>query len=619
MIFQRTLLALFITSTLAACGSSSSDNSTTPDSEAAVSTKTLSGKVADGYLQNATVCLDLNKNKECDADEPSAVSTEGGVFSLEGVTQEQIDLFPLLVKIIKGQTIDEDNPGVVLTKDYTLSAPAGYSFVSPLTTMVQSEIEKGSTEEEAKTTVQGKLGTTLNISNDYIAGKTSSDSTAEEKEEFEKLHKIAQVTATVIANNIEKLESTASESDISVDQLVSLIISEVFSSLAAITSTVASSDNFDASTLATDIDALHIAITTGALVEKIAKNDAEKNALAIQLVNIIKVEGINWFWSEDQSNNDIALDYGTIKLNDDGSFEDIEYQLNVGKTAFELSDETFDAEGLYVLSAEGWESRNDTLSNISINVNNSVTLETVSTILNETITGKALNISGMKVNSILQETAGDGSWSHAIAEDIVFPEGSIAYDLSFTQNAVIYGFSAGSWCNDDRKNALDGMCNGVTYKPKGENSEPWAVTMDELIIDVAYDMSSNWSEFHGTGVSWFDGGAIYAELVAGGTVNYYNILWTGGVQEKIASSTWTEITVNNEKLIKITAPQSITKAGSQFNPEDGTFYLTEMNGHVRVSWAESNDERSEYVFDSATKEFILGNIDLSLLPIPTPQ
>ena len=51
------------------CGGSSSTNTSSADTTSVTKT-TIKGKVADGYLENAKVCLDKNNNLACDEDEP---------------------------------------------------------------------------------------------------------------------------------------------------------------------------------------------------------------------------------------------------------------------------------------------------------------------------------------------------------------------------------------------------------------------------------------------------------------------------------------------------------------------------------------------------------------------
>ena len=43
----------------------------------------ISGRVADGYIRGAVICVDLDSDEACGDDEPSAVSGEGGSWSLE--------------------------------------------------------------------------------------------------------------------------------------------------------------------------------------------------------------------------------------------------------------------------------------------------------------------------------------------------------------------------------------------------------------------------------------------------------------------------------------------------------------------------------------------------------
>ena len=68
-------------------GSSSSsavdDGSTTEPPPTESTTKTLSGTIIDGLIKEATVCLDINANKQCDADEPTTTTADDGTFTLD--------------------------------------------------------------------------------------------------------------------------------------------------------------------------------------------------------------------------------------------------------------------------------------------------------------------------------------------------------------------------------------------------------------------------------------------------------------------------------------------------------------------------------------------------------
>jgi len=75
----RLLLVAFMSIFLAGCGGGGGGggggSSSIATEKALVATESeLTGKVIDGYISGATVCLDLNNNYTCDPDEASALS-----------------------------------------------------------------------------------------------------------------------------------------------------------------------------------------------------------------------------------------------------------------------------------------------------------------------------------------------------------------------------------------------------------------------------------------------------------------------------------------------------------------------------------------------------------------
>lgn len=100
-----------------------------------------SGTVIDGYLQNATVCVDVNGNKECDSTEARNNTNLNGHFSVTTLTAA-----PLVVGVTPGFTTDSlvmGQVGVQVTDDFFLTAPLHSSTVTPLTTLVQVGVEQG--------------------------------------------------------------------------------------------------------------------------------------------------------------------------------------------------------------------------------------------------------------------------------------------------------------------------------------------------------------------------------------------------------------------------------------------------------------------------------------------
>jgi len=152
---------------LAACGGGGGASG-----GAAASSATLSGVVADGYLRNAVVYLDLNGNNQLDADEPNTLSGPGGTFQLDPAGHDGTR-YPIGVEVVAGQTVDEDSPGQAITQGYTLSAPPNhFAFISPLTSLVWQEMQKNPTltVQDAEVRVRFKLGAgnELNLFQNYV-------------------------------------------------------------------------------------------------------------------------------------------------------------------------------------------------------------------------------------------------------------------------------------------------------------------------------------------------------------------------------------------------------------------------------------------------------------------
>jgi len=163
-------------------------------SAALPATTSLSGKVIDGYIEGAEVCLDLNTNQVCDPGEPKATTIEGGGYSLDttGLTEAQMKVAHLFTTVpdTAKDADDKDADGKVLTlkqagkSAFNLLAPvASYvavngvvpeAVISPLTTLVSHDmIAKGTTLDTAQTAVRTRLGLpeTTDLKQDFVVKK----------------------------------------------------------------------------------------------------------------------------------------------------------------------------------------------------------------------------------------------------------------------------------------------------------------------------------------------------------------------------------------------------------------------------------------------------------------
>lgn len=156
----RTILLSLSTAMLFGITGCSSGGSTGNDNtdKGAVDT-ILSGVGIDGYLSQATVCLDLNLDGYCQVgDEPASYTDESGKFSLTLTTAQKL-AYPEYAKapllIYSGYDVDT---GVDFTGKLKADLGAGQGInVSPISTIVKSIMDNNKTKEQADTFVKKML------------------------------------------------------------------------------------------------------------------------------------------------------------------------------------------------------------------------------------------------------------------------------------------------------------------------------------------------------------------------------------------------------------------------------------------------------------------------------
>lgn len=177
----------------------------------------LSGKVIDGYIGGATVCLDVNSNLRCDAGEPTATSAADGSYSL--TYEGSVDGMQILAVVAPGAV---DSELGTITKAFDLLAPAeNASVVTPLTTLVANEmLNRGIDAEEAQRAIKAQFNFEGDLlGRDFIA--------ANDTETLQ----VAQVVAASIAAVKEELRtvanSDASVAALSQKDMLKAVITEV--------------------------------------------------------------------------------------------------------------------------------------------------------------------------------------------------------------------------------------------------------------------------------------------------------------------------------------------------------------------------------------------------------
>lgn len=176
MMSTRIVLSSLVLSLLAACGGGGGGGSS-----AVSSSTTIAGTVIDGYIEGATVCLDLSSNAACDANEPTTITGSDGKYSIN-YTGSTTGLHVL--SLIPSTAKDADDKGLTIAQAgktaFTLMAPAPVAgatntHVTPLTTLVSQQMtQSGITDAKvAETQVKEKFGITTPLLNNDFKATTS--------------------------------------------------------------------------------------------------------------------------------------------------------------------------------------------------------------------------------------------------------------------------------------------------------------------------------------------------------------------------------------------------------------------------------------------------------------
>jgi len=626
-VLNKALLTIFSASLLFGCSAFDNDD----DDDDPVTTS-MSGKVADGYLAGAKVCLDLNSNKVCDEGEPSTTSTDGGEFSLDGVTQAQLDSAPLLVEIIVGETIDEDYPDVTITKKYTLTAPAGYAFISPLTTMVQSEIEEsGLSPEDAEGSVQAKLGTTLDLGADYVAGAAGET----DADEFERLHKVAQVTVVVLQNNIELVEEVLAGADVSFEDLVGLIVAQVLDALEDISTQVdAAGDSFDPTTVA-ESDAVDAAnIDPASVEEDIAEREA---ARLIATANIAAVLGSGdslHFFEADSHNSTLEFFYSSVSPGANSTVVISDFMFDPsgnGSWVAETESEN-DNNQMCVLANSSWNCIADESETISIE-GDAVIVEIGGLAATRTeITGVSADLTSKRIQTFLD----DEEFMLVTNPKADFTTGATGYKLSFTRTQDMHAIfkqnvtdATDCWDGGGSQgievgqpfNPTDVWCNNTFIRTGDGNHETdgaAATTLAQLISATAATNPTDISNIKGTSIYGRDL-EVMVEFVTGGISNFYTIRHQEGqasvIESKLVGS-WKEEVIDGKTLLSFMLPPLIAQQSDfDFDSDEHTQFFAVVDGYVRRGGIEpaGTDADDEWVFNDAARDQILAAFDYSLL------
>ncbi|ELR65617.1 hypothetical protein C942_00700 [Photobacterium marinum] len=180
---------------MTACDDDSSNNSqASPEPKASMSVTAI-----DGYLRKADVWLDVTPNYVQDSNEPAGVTGEGGKVELDVTGIASPESYPIIVKAKAGVTVDEDSPDKPISGGFVMSAPAGETDVTPLSTLVHIKMK---TANQSKELASKELADELGIESDEVLGDFTQNKAVANKAS-------AMVKAELLPKTLDEMEDNA--------------------------------------------------------------------------------------------------------------------------------------------------------------------------------------------------------------------------------------------------------------------------------------------------------------------------------------------------------------------------------------------------------------------------
>lgn len=489
----------------------------------------VSGVVADGYIQGATVFLDKNGNKVLDADEPTATTGTGGAYTLEGVSAADVAAYPVVVQVPVGAT-DEDRGRV--TTEYILTAPAGKpEFVSPLTTLVQQQVEDtGVTAEQAEAAVKATIGLseTTSLFTDFKANAGNAD--------YAFAANVAKVVATAIAENKEAIETAAGAGNVDVNAVTRLVVAEVVRNVAQIAEAVKSAPDMSDEDAIRTMATTAVAVSTTNIQEQLdAAAEIPTISTGSQLLSVMTGDGLYWleryysqagFVYQYGHNSFGALANGAYPL----TFSDYQY-LN---GAWQSSQE----EGAYFLTASGWQLLTEDGGTVVMNADGSAMVTETG--------GFKMNVRMTEVDladKAVSPFAAASGFIMSPGETATFPSGSKAYKFTMTP--------------------LSSRCK---VYPNWYFTKYDTLTQQQSYVTTLTDLIQTFSTSQKSYTVGFSDklGLRFGAGTDSGTVDFYQMNpgdWTTGAS--VGTGAWKLVTVNGVQMIRVTTLSVRTMMGDE--------------------------------------------------------
>ena len=409
-----------------------------------------------------------------------------------------------------------------------MKAPAGkHQFVSPITTLVQQEIENNPalSAADAETKVKSALSmvddTEVSLFDDFVA-KQKSDAN---KEKYTDLHKTARVIAALIAEQAEALEKALIEAEGASTgnekESFALIMDSINKHLARITAQISVDDETPANELkvAELKEKLDIQLDTKDISAQIAQKKAAAKREKITSAELEKLTSVNLIISsytpkDSEETLLTSIDYRSFSLTPTELRINKDYYFKDGK----WSEDSHHEEGLrYVYESETWEEITEsTYQTYLITSAENGQLEADNGVEKYRHSVSQDDVSDQKITDIMPEYA--ELFSSRSIGDVLFPANSAMYKydvVNLKESLTIYhqeGHGENNSCGGTPIATLGGNCN-VVYDSvanrhvksldallvaEGASATPGYIFNEYLADDVRFHLTGSVGDVSGT-------------------------------------------------------------------------------------------------------------------------
>ena len=534
------------------------------------SASAISGSVIDGYIEGATVCLDLNANLACDSTEPNATTAKDGSYKLDtsSLSTDQIKAAHLLT-VVPETAKDADDNGQTLKEAgksaFSLLAPAAAyvgtdaavtgAIISPLTTLVAHDMITSQTPlATAEANVRGRLALAdgTDLRQDFVAKKDASLS--------EKAQMLTVALGSVKAQALA--DATTQPSD---KQALLAALQYLQTQVTQLQAAFDEAKKANATAKPVDLVKTALAAETAKPVVADLVAEARKTTESSTVSSVIALIEQGLYGAQHVLENcggSCTPSYWKVQGSGGKIAQDDDYYLSSGSWMKRSNDNT-------VLTAKGWVSENSCATGESATYSvgsDGVTTVTFCSGATERVTARSVDAAGKTLKAL-------GLNPPTAFESTTLPAGSQLYWLDFANKEDKYDLYTG---------------NAVTYWTSSGQAKFNSLEAYISTYATASNGAANYAGWSGLHYSFNAGGTE-----TGGTVSLWSPSWDAATNKSvtpkvIGQASYSISTVYGQKVLIIHAQAPENKQGQKvmFAVKDGVLY----GGSFRAASAKGSSD-----------------------------